>query len=232
MVFHLALLARLVPSGFETNLKWHLRGTRGGRLPWASEKAVYDTLTNIRVHFQTSAWADEEFCYEDLLEAACDLTAAGYTEAEEILIGMDRHSAQKTVRIKEAYNLLGMVPVFTPPGCTDCMSPVDHHVGRNIQNFMAARYQEELERNPHIWLAGGEEDDYEGHIEDPNSNSAQARRILMAQWLSAAWADLEANHAQLLDAAFLQTGFLVTLDGSQDDQIKLQGWSGPQYKFR
>ena len=165
-------------------------------MPWASEKAVYDTLTNIRVHFQTSAWADEEFCYEDLLEAACDLTAAGYTDDEEILAGMERHSAQKTERIKEMYIQLGMVPVFTPPGCTDCVSPVDHHVGRNIQNFMAACYQRELERNPHIWLAGGEEDghDYEG-IEDPNSSSAQARRILMAQWLSAAWTDLEANHA-------------------------------------
>jgi hypothetical protein len=207
------------------------RGKRGGRLPWAKEKAVYDALTNIRVHFQQNAWADEEFCYEDLLEAACDLAAAGYTDGEEILAGMDRHKAQKTVRMKELYTQLGMVPVYTPPGCTDCVSPVDHHVGRQIQNFMAARYQEELERNPHIWLAGGEEEDNED-IEDPNSSSAQARRILMAQWLSAAWTDLETNHAHLLDSAFLQTGFLVALDGSQDDQIKLQGWTGPQYTFR
>ena len=46
---------------------------------------MYDALTNIRVHFQKNAWTDEEFCNEDLLEAACDLAAAGYTDDEEIL---------------------------------------------------------------------------------------------------------------------------------------------------
>ena len=47
-------------------------------------------------------------------------------------------------------------------------------------------YQEELERNPQIWLAGGDpEEDNEG-IEDPNSSSAQARRSLMAAIMAAA----------------------------------------------
>lgn len=209
------------------------RGTRGGRLPWKREQDVYDTLTNIRVHFQKNAWADEEFCYEDLLGAGEDLHAAGYTADEEVLMGMDRHGAQKTERMKELFNQLGAVPVYTPPGCTDTVSPVDHHVGRFIQNFMADCYQKELEKNPHIWLVDG--DDIDGcaeGIEDPNSSSAMARRMLMAQWLSAAWEDLQTNHSQLLASAFLQTGFLIALDGSEDDLIKLQGWTGPKYKFR
>lgn len=205
------------------------RGTRGGRLPWKKEKELYEKLTNIRVYFQKCAWADEEFCKEDLLAVGIDMCTAGYTCEEEVLVGMDRHSAQKTADMKESYRDLGMVPVYTPPGCTDTVSPVDHHIGRRIQNFMAARYQEELETNPHIWLASDGED---VEIEDTNSSSAMERRMLMAQWLSDAWSDLQTNGAKQLDAAFLQTGFLVALDGSQDHLIQLQGWKGRPYKFR
>ena len=143
---------------------------------------------------------------------------------------MDRHSAQKTENMKELYRELGYAPVYTPPGCTDSTSPVDHHVGRYIQNFMARRYQVELETNSHIWLSGGGPDDEE--IEDSNGSSAMERRMLMATWLSEAWRHLQNTGAHLLDSAFLQTGFLVALDGSQDHLIQLQGWKGTQYRFR
>jgi hypothetical protein len=208
------------------------RGTRGGRLPNAAERAAYAHLKNIRVYYQRNAWADEQFCEEDLLEVAQDLVAAGYTSDEELLFGMDRHKAQKTQRMMQMYTELGMVPVFTPPGCTDCVSPIDHHVGRQIQNYMAKCYQAEVEQNPHIWLAS-DDDDHAMDMDDPNCASAAARRILMAQWLSAAWTDLELNHKHLLDSAFLQTGFLLAKDGSEDGLVSLQGWEGTHnYKFR
>ena len=48
-----------------------------------------------------------------------------------------------------------------------------------------------------------------------------------------AWEDLTTNHSRLLEAAFVQTGFLLALDGSEDKLIKLQGWMGQEeYKFR
>lgn len=79
---------------------------------------------------------------------AQDLVAAGYESGEELLAGMDRHAAQKTLRMKQLYTELGMVPVFTPPGCTDCVSPVDHHVGRQLQNYMAKPcYQAEVAKD-------------------------------------------------------------------------------------
>ena len=39
------------------------RGSTGpkSKLPWPEEKALYDTLPDIRVYFQKNAWADEEF---------------------------------------------------------------------------------------------------------------------------------------------------------------------------
>ena len=208
------------------------RGQRGGLLPKPAEKDVFDALPSIRVAFQRNAWADEEFCATDILNVAADLADA---EIEgEVLIAMDRHAAQKTQAMKRLYKQLGMVPLFTPPNCTDCVSPVDHHVGRFIEAHMARSYQDELESNPHIWIAGGAEPDDDGgfDLEDSNSNSAMHRRMLMAKWLSDAWSDLITRHS-LLQNAFVETGLLLALDGSEDRQISLQGWNQPEsYSFR
>ena len=207
------------------------RGQRGGLLPKPTEKALFETLPNIRVAFQRNAWADEEFCANDILNVAADLAAAGIEG--EVLIAMDRHAAQKTPAMKGLYKQLGMVPLFTPPNCTDCVSPVDHHVGRFIEAHMARAYQAELETNPHIWIAGAEpDDDGECDLEDANSNSAMHRRMHMAKWLSDAWAELITHHRLLL-SAFVETGLLLALDGSEDGQISLQGWNQPEsYSFR
>ena len=209
------------------------RGGRGprSRLPKPREKEIYDGLTNIRVSFQKNAWADEQFCQEDILHVAADIEAAGLGQ-KEILIGMDNHGAQRTDSILKLYEELGMIPLFTAANCTDCISPVDHHIGRHIQKYMSRCYAAEVAANPGIWIASSEDQE----IEDANSSSAMERRILMAQWLSKAWEDLTVNvdHGNMISRAFVDTGFLVCAqDGSEDHLIKLQGWSSAEaYKFR
>ena len=124
-----------------------------------------------------------------------------------------------------------MLPVFTAANCTDCISPVDHHVGRFIQNHMGRAYQEAVERDPQIWRA----DAADQEIEDANCSSAMHRRMLMAQWLSAAWTDLTTNHQELIEKAFGHTGFLLAQDGSDDHLMSIQGWPEPPhpaYAFR
>jgi hypothetical protein len=114
------------------------RGSTGPRskLPWPEEAAIYATLSNIRVTYQKNAWADEKFCEAEILEVAADIRAAGVDG--EVLIGMDNHSAQRTPYMLDLYTQLGLVPLFTSADCTDCISPVDHHVGRYIQTVSCA----------------------------------------------------------------------------------------------
>ena len=205
------------------------RGTRGPRskLPWPAEKTVYDALDNIRVAFQKNAWADEQFCEEDILAVAGDIHRAGIEG--EVVAGMDNHSAQRTQGMLDLYKNLGMYPLFTSANCTDCISPVDHHIGRYIQTHMGRSYRQELQDNPAHWFAGSGADE----IEDVECSSAMHRRILMARWLSAAWDDLRSKEPHMLRSAFVQTGFLVAKDGSEDDLIKIQGWSSSEpYRYR
>ena len=205
------------------------RGARGpkSKLPWAAEKALYETLHNIRVAYQPNAWADGVFCSEEILRVAADLHAAGVEG--EVLIGMDNHSAQRTQEMLDLYEALGMVPVFTSANCTDCISPVDQHIGRFIQQHMGRSYRVSVEQEQSIWIAGSADVE----IEDPTCGAAMSRRMLMAQWLSAAWKDLTANHAHMIESAFVKTGFKVAKDGSEDSLIEIQGWAGPDaYTYR
>ena len=205
------------------------RGTCGVRakLPWPDEKVVYDTLDNIRVAFQKNAWADEKFCAEDILAVAADIHRAGIEG--EVVAGMDNHSAQRTKEMHDLYKSLGIYPLFTSANCTDCISPVDHHIGRYIQTHMGRSYRRELQDNPTHWIAGSLDEE----IEDSECPSAMQRRMLMARWLSDAWNDLRAKEPHMLRSAFVQTGFLVAKDGSEDDLIKIQGWSSSEpYRYR
>jgi len=205
------------------------RGRAGPRskLPWPAESVFYASLNNIRVAYQKNAWADQDFCEEEILEVAADIRAAGVEG--EVLIGMDNHSAQRTPYMLALYATLGLVPVFTSANCTDCISPVDHHVGRYIQTHMGRSYRTAVETSPEIWIASSANEE----LEDVQSTSAMARRMLMAGWLSEAWADLTANHPNIIDSAFVKTGFLVAKDGSEDHLIDIQGWSAPEkYAYR
>ena len=205
------------------------RGSRGpkSKLPWVVEKALYVNLNTIRVAFQPNAWADELFCADEILKVAADLESAGIDG--EVLVGMDNHSAQRTPGMLELYTSLGMVPVFTAANCTDCISPVDHHIGYFIQSHMGRSYRASVEAEQDIWIAGSGSDE----IEDPTCSAAMERRMLMAQWLSDAWADLCTNHSKMIETAFVKTGFKLAKDGSEDDKIELQGWAGThKYTYR
>ena len=205
------------------------RGGRGPRakVPWAAEKALYDTLPNIRVAFQPNAWADATFCSEEILHVAADLQAAGIEG--EVLMGMDNHVSQRTPIMLQTYATLGMVPVFTSANCTDCISPVDQHIGRFIQTHMGRSYRASVEADQAVWIASSEHEE----IEDPTCSAAMERRMLMAQWLSDAWTDLTTNHSHMIESAFIKTGFKIAKDGSEDHLIDIQGWPGPEkYNYR
>ena len=59
------------------------------------------------------------------------------------------------------------------------------------------------------------------------------RRMLMARWMSEAWDSLVTDHSDMIEKAFVSTGFLLAKDGSEDHLLKLQGWTDQDpYRFR
>ena len=80
-----------------------------------------------------------------------------------------------------------------------------------------------------IWINASDEIE----IENTPCSAAMSRRMLMARWLSDAWADLTTNYSHPIESAFVKTGFKVTKDGSEDHLIEIQGWGATEpYTYR
>ena len=58
--------------------------------------------------------------------------------------------------------------------------------------------------------------------------SASDKRILITQWVGAAWEKLFPDNSYHPDRYFECTGCLLSLDGSEDDKVNIQGL--PMYK--
>ena len=69
----------------------------------------------------------------------------------ERLLGMDRHAPQKTPTFRAQMTTDNIVPVYTPPDCTDCVAPVDHHVGARLKQIMGLFYHLEVEAHRDSW---------------------------------------------------------------------------------
>ena len=77
-----------------------------------------------------NAWADERIMLdwlEDFRQTTLD------NNVGEVLLGMDNHKAQITMTFRHVMDCLHVVPAYTPPNCTDCVSPVDRHVGQTLK---------------------------------------------------------------------------------------------------
>jgi len=177
------------------------------------ELAHYANIPNIRVRFQKKAWADEGVILDYMHDFREDTEGLG-----EVILGMDRHGSQKTPLVREFMSWVGIFPLYTPPECTDVVSPCDHHIGRHLQVLLAERYEEAYDANQMAWDMNG--------IETPE------KRMLFATWASEAWTDLCTNNKHLIHNAFVETGFLLARDGSENELIKLQNWNADEpYDF-
>ena len=128
---------------------------------------------------------------------------------QELLLGMDNHGAKQTQAFRAKLQLSNKVAAYTPPDCTDHLSPCDHHVGERLKKMMSVFYKAELDTNRQAWCC-----------DDPLA--AEDRRMKMATWLTGAWSVLRTETA-FIRSAFVSTGFLIAKNGSENHLIKVPG---------
>ena len=163
------------------------------------EKDFYDQYPNVKVRWQRNAWADESVMVRWFL----DFRTATLSQGEVMLV-LDRHGPHKTSTCLQFMETVSVVPVFSPPNCTDCVSPVDCNVGANIKKYIKEQYDLMDSECTNIT-----------HITDSQ------KRKLLVKWASEAWTHLIQNEPTTIVRSFVKTGVLVRKDGSQDNEIKL-----------
>jgi len=187
---------------------------------------------------QENAWADERVMLEWHTLFKTDTVSLGQ---EELLLGLDNHGAQSTIKFRSCLREAHTQPAYTPPGpdapyvcnflcfpansslcfpdCTDLVSPCDHHVGAELKRLMSEFYRHSIQSKATraAWC------DLDKGL------TASERRILMAQWAAFAWTQLRLR-ADFLRTAFVSTGFLVKADRSEDHLIRIDGFNNYDFK--
>jgi len=165
------------------------------------------------VYFQPKAWADGQIMMKWAEQFEAD--TAGCVNGEKVLI-LDRHGAQMLPEFKAMMAMNDTVLAYTPPDCTDCVSPVDKNFSGNIKKIIGDFYHADMEENYESWC-------------DPLGGlSAWEIRVRLAVWTAAAWAVLRKD-AAFLRSTFTETGCLIAMNGSENKLIKIKGL--PNYDF-
>ena len=181
-----------------------------------AELAYYESLPGIKVRFQKKAWADGEV----MMDWMADFREATI-EQGEVLLGMDNHGAQRTLECESFMALMDIVPAYTPANCTDCVSPVDCNVGITLKRMINKRFEAEFAANYKAWCLPARS----------GGLSRSDRRHLIAKWASDSWTEFCSDKQALIRSAFVNTGFLVAKDGSENRLIKLWKHGRGLYDF-
>lgn len=179
----------------------------GARI-YKSELDFYANLPNITIRWQRNAWCDERVFVQSLADFREATLADG-----EVLLGMDRHGPQRTNYCRAFMRRMRIVYMFTPSLCTDRISPVDHHVALTLKTLMRQLLlrQYSLEALMDLEMCD--------------------KRMAVAQAASESWERMIQHHSYLFRAAFVDTGFLVAMDGSENHLIELEKNGRGKYTF-
>ena len=187
-----------------------LRGQ--GKQISAQEKAGYHP--DVHVRFQKKAWADDELCEEvarvEIAEATADARAAG----EESVCFFDNLSGQTTTEhLRLLWKHAKCSRHLLPTSSTGELMHIDDGIGARMKVLMGEETDAWLEQpgNLERWTTGPKE----------GGLRAWEKRVLLTQFAGRAWAKLCDTYD--FEASARRLGLLMTIDGSGDDAIQIQG---------
>ena len=179
------------------------------------EKDAYHK--NVDVFFQENAWADQKFCMEWAQRSYRKSLMRGrsHLPQERSILLMDNLHAQTTDAFKEFLSeRCNTLAWYFPANNTDEVQPVDAGVGRMLKV--------EVGRQLDIWL--GQADNLEKW--ESNKLTASDRRVLITQWVGPAM-DIVDNRPDYRFRLFEKCGMAMTVGGSGDERITLEGLNKP-----
>ena len=181
------------------------------------ETALWSALEGqARIFYQTKAWADGDFMMMWLQTFAFDVRDI-IEEDGFVILGMDGHGAQMTRRFQERCDELNIIPVYTPPNCTDVVAPVDAGCGATLKMLANMLYEADYEQKHKIY--------------EDEGIKAKEKRMQAAMRVMAAWNVMKEDYRYLILQSFIKTGwFPLAPDGSQDHLVKIKDFPG--YNFR
>ena len=197
------------PRRGQPRLGMILRGT-GVRIKQAERDGWHK---DVDVRFQKKAWADDALCEafaaKELFEATREAREAG----ERCVCFFDNLSGQTTEEHLRLCRRAHCDRHLLPTGTTGELMFIDGGIGVRLKNLIGEEQDAWMEVTGNL----------ERWSSSPKDGGLQAweKRVLVTQWAGNAWAKLCDSYD--FEASARSLGMLMTADGSEDDQIKVQG---------
>ena len=173
--------------------------------------------TLVNVLWQKKAWVDQvvnKLWAENIFGPHLE---AEHPEEDTILF-CDNLACQVMPEFKDLLDSMNNTRIAGPKGATHLWQPVDQNIGAYYHRYMMDRYDD--------WMLSGEASRF-----SEDTLSVSHRRKLLMKWCGQCYDELERKRAALeaegreeesiFYRAFLNTGCLVTADGSDDEKIKV-----------
>ena len=181
------------------------QGLRIARL----ERESWDHRVNVM--FQKKAWADRQFVLDWARMYFCPFVKENVPpELENIYFcdNLDAHLQQSFLDLLKTVNCFRW---FLPVRSTSETQPVDAGLGRLTKYLVSQEFEEwlEIDDNLEIWENG--------------KLSASEKRILVTKFVGAAWDKIFLSGKYNPKAYFEKTGCLLTLNGSEDAKVRIEG---------
>ena len=120
----------------------------------------------------------------------------------------DVHRAQQTEGVKALLKKKNTILCNVPPGCTSRVQVVDVMVNKPFKDEVRRLFENHLDSNLERYVEG--------------KMSASERRVLMTKWVGEAWSKVGKMKDSII-RSFKKCGLSVALDGSEDDQVNIEG---------
>ena len=122
---------------------------------------------------------------------------------------LDVHRAQKTQEIQDVLEGECNTSItYVPGGCTSLVQPVDVSFNKPFKSAVERQATQHMQENLDSYVHG--------------RINASARRVLFTKWVGQAWEEVSADK-EMIVRSFKKCGISVPIDGSEDDQIHIQG---------
>ena len=172
--------------------------------------------SRVKVMFQENAW-----CSESIMKAWIEsewenvFTNPPTPSSTGKILVLDMHRAQQTDDVKTLLRKHKTTLVSIPAGCTSRIQPLDVTLNKPFKSAVRRQVEEHMQENLSLYTDGG--------------ICAFERRILMTKWVANAWHDVcKGKEATVRSCE--KCGLSVKLDGSEDDQVHVEGM--PNYTYR
>ena len=167
--------------------------------------------SRVNVMFQKKAWADRQFIFQWAEKHFCPLLKQNVPPQLENVYFCDNLDAQLQQGFLDLLKSVNCFRWLLPKKSTSETQPVDAGLGRLVNFFVGKEFEDwlELDDNLHLWETG--------------KLSASEKRILVTKFVGAAWDHIFLSGKYNPAAFFEKTGCLLTLDGSEDAKVKIEG---------